>query len=355
MPLNSKSGLVSYTKDRNALCLTEEQTKYVYKNVEQGSEISTETMKQEIDQERLTETKTEKEDGTNPYIKVVLKNVYKEEIKTMQMEFWSIVSDSVKYIKHDEKSVHNLDTETLDYRQHRKLYHSLKAEEKQMIDMDFGSNLDPLKTNYLDIYGEVHAEMIQTNRFDENSDLSTTYLGKTRMTRETKVKAGEKFQISGQSYTLGKLSDDTDCHILLDTGVSRSYRSKSFYLRCKLQHALPNFASNTQRIHVGNGQYVGVLFVILVIVDIHGHRFELFTLVSEIYEHVDLGLGIKNIFNLEGFIDLHESCFQFLNRSIPFFLKEQVILKPEEQKFVIVEAPFAEEISGMAIVKMLDK
>ena len=26
--------------------------------------------------------------------------------------------------------------------------------------------------------------MIQTNMFDENSDLSTTYLGKTRVTRE---------------------------------------------------------------------------------------------------------------------------------------------------------------------------
>ena len=43
---------------------------------------------------------------------------------------------------------------------------------------------------------------MQTNRFDENSDLSTTYLGKTGMTRETKVKeAEEKFLISGQGYT----------------------------------------------------------------------------------------------------------------------------------------------------------
>ena len=46
-------------------------------------------------------------------------------------------------------------------------------------------------------------------------------------------------------------------------------------------HSLPNFASRTQRIQVGNGQCVSVLFVILVIVDIHGHRFEIYTLVSE--------------------------------------------------------------------------
>ena len=34
-------------------------------------------------------------------------------------------------------------------------------------------------------------------------------------------------------------------------------------------------------------------FVIPVIVDIHGHRFEIYTLVSEIHENVDLVLGIK--------------------------------------------------------------
>ena len=92
---------------------------------------------------------------------------------------WSFsLSDYGQYIQHDEISVHNLDIETLDYRQHNELYPRLKAEEKQTIDMDFGSNPDQLKTNYLDTYKGVHAEMIQTNRFDENSDLSTTYLGK---------------------------------------------------------------------------------------------------------------------------------------------------------------------------------
>ena len=69
-------------------------------------------------------------------------------------------------------------------------------------------------------------------------------------------------------------------------------------MRCKSLHALPKFASNTQQIQVGKGQYVGVLFVIPVIVDVHGHRFEIFTLVLEIHKNVDLVLGIKNIFKL---------------------------------------------------------
>ena len=69
---------------------------------------------------------------------------------------------------------------------------------------------------------------------------------------------------------------------------------------CKSIHLLPKFASKTQRIQVGNGQYVSVLFIIPIIVHIHGHRFEIYTLVSEIHENVDLVLGIKNIFELEG-------------------------------------------------------
>ena len=44
------------------------------------------------------------------------------------------------------------------------------------------------------------------------------------------IRAKESFPISGQGYMVGKLSDKTDCSILIDTGVSQSYMSKSFYM-----------------------------------------------------------------------------------------------------------------------------
>ena len=123
------------------------------------------------------------------------------------------------------------------------------------------------------MYEGVHAEMIYTNRFDENADLSTTYLGQTKMTRDMRIKAGEKFPITRQGFASGKLLDGTECQILLEAGATKSYMSKSYYLRCKCLHVLSKLASNTQRIQVGNGQYMGVLFVISVIIDVHGHRF----------------------------------------------------------------------------------
>ena len=124
--------------------------------------------------------------------------------------------------------------------------------------------------------------------------------------------------------------------------------------RCKTLHTLPKFSSNTQRIQVGNGQYVSALFVIPVIVDIHGHRFKIFTLVSEIHDNVDLVMGMKNIFELEGVIDSRDSCFSFLSRSIPFFPVTTVEIVPTSQKMVIIEAPSIKELSGMAMVKILD-
>ena len=129
-------------------------------------------------------------------------------------------------------------------------------------------------------------------------------------------------------FCYGKILNGEECQILLDMGASKPYMSKSYYLRCKALHDLPRFASKTQRIQVGNGQYVGVLFVIPVIIEICSHRLEVFRLVSEIFDNVDMVLGIKNLFELRGVIDSHESCFRFLSRSIPIFPREQVVVKP---------------------------
>ena len=155
----------------------------------------------------------------------------------------------------------------------------------------------------MDVYEEVFAEVVTTNRFDENIDLSTTYLGKIGMRRVDKMKAEESFPISEQGFVMGRILNGEECQILLDMGASKSYMSKSYYLRCKALHDLPKFASETQRIQVENCQYVGVLFVIPVIIEICGHRLEVFTLVSEIFDNVDMVLGIKNLFELEGVID----------------------------------------------------
>ena len=326
------------------MCLTEEQMNYVYKAIEEGNIINTKTM--------TCETMPSQDD--NPYKKVILNKGFRQEDKSPEMRNWSIFSDNVRYVQHEQMTPQNLNIDTLDYRHHKKLYLKLKEEERETVDIDFGIYPDILKSKYLDVYEGVYAEMVYANKFNENSDLGMTYLGQTKMMRDTKIKAQERLPITGQGFASGKLLDGTECQILLDTGATKSYMSKSYYLQCKTLHTLPKFSSNTQRIQVGNGQYVSVLFVIPVIIDIHRHRFEIFTLVSEIHDNVDLVMGMKNIFKLEGMTDSRDSYFSFLSRSIPFFPVTAVEIAPKTQKMVVVEAPFIEELSGMDIVKILD-
>ena len=60
------------------------------------------------------------------------------------------------------------------------------------------------------------------------------------------------------------------------------------------------------------------------------------------------------MFELEGVINSLDCCFKFLNRSLPFFPIECIILEPKRQKLIKEKAPFIDEISGLAIIKILD-
>ena len=88
------------------------------------------------------------------------------------------------------------------------------------------------------------------------------------MTRLDKIKAEGRFPISEQGYTVGKALVGKECQILLNTVASKSYISRTHYLRCKSLHSVPKFAFKTQKTRVGNGQYVSVLFIIAI-----GERF----------------------------------------------------------------------------------
>ena len=61
-----------------------------------------------------------------------------------------------------------------------------------------------------------------------------------------------------------------------------------------------------------------------------------------------------NVFKLEGVINSRDCCFKFLNRSVPIFQENCMILEPHKQKLIKVKAPFIDKILGLAIVKILD-
>ena len=46
------------------------------------------------------------------------------------------------------------------------------------------------------MYEGIYAEIVSSNRFDKDTDLSTMYLGQMDMTRDMKMKAEENFPIT---------------------------------------------------------------------------------------------------------------------------------------------------------------
>ena len=292
-------------------CLTKDQMKHIYDKVETGEEVRIRKLvQQNISDSPKQETFA---NNINQYEKALLsdRNMRRS---NAQMDQWLILSDNIVYVKSKDSDIMNgIDIKSIDYREHKRIYRKMGKEGGERIDIDFGESPEVMKSRYMDVYDNIYAEVVMTSRFDENVDLSTTYLGRIDMKREEVLKAEESFPISEQGFVMGKLDKWQRMSNIIRYGKSKSYMSKSYYLRCKSLHNLPKFASKTQRIQVGNGQYVGVLFVIPVIVEINKHRLEVFTLVSEIFDNVDMVLGIKNLFELEGVIDSRESSFRFLS------------------------------------------
>ena len=60
-------------------------------------------------------------------------------------------------------------------------------------------------------------------------------------------------------------------------------------------------------------------------------------------------MGINNVHEAE-VISTRDSCLHFLNRSIPFFPKTSVPLKPRKQRSVKIDVPCIGEISGLAMI-----
>ena len=145
------------------------------------------------------------------------------------------------------------------------------------------------------------------------------------MRRQDELRTEHKTSITEHHFTHGKLLDGTKCIILLDI---------TFCLNCPSLHSLPTFVLRTKNNLLDDGQYVGVLFVIPVIINLHVYIFEVYTLVFEIHDNVNSD-GNQKHYVIEGVISTRESYLHFLNRFIPFFpMTECGILKYKKMKVV---------------------
>ena len=67
---------------------------------------------------------------------------------------------------------------------------------KEFRELDFGTVPQNLQEEYLDMYEGIQSDIVSSRRFDENSDINTTYLGKIESKEsQDKLKAEEPFPI----------------------------------------------------------------------------------------------------------------------------------------------------------------
>ena len=186
------SDKVTYIPDRERTCLTKDQTKHVYEMVEMNKPVNIHGMKQDIRNDSKVRMKSEIGDNDfNSYQVAILNKKPKEDVRAEQMINWSIFSDKIKYVNSYVSMNPSLTIRPLEDRKHKRLYSSLEMNEDLTPDMIFD---DRIRDIYLDRYNGVQVEISQVTSFDESTDLSTTYLSKTDMTRDYVIKAEEKFQ-----------------------------------------------------------------------------------------------------------------------------------------------------------------
>ena len=160
--------------------------------------INTETLQQELEHERQLNKIDDTSEDTNPYKELIVNNTEKIEPLLAQMEQLSILSNMLNYIQYDThpKNFHNLGISTVNISKK----HSDVKEEKDMMEVHFGPTLNKLKEEYLDIYEGIQSEIVNTTRFDENSDLNTTYLVKSDRFKNDKLKAEDFSHIRARVY-----------------------------------------------------------------------------------------------------------------------------------------------------------
>ena len=145
-------------------------------------------------------------------------------------------------------------------------------------------------------FEEVTCSLHYSHKFDDTNDVSTTYLESYMAKDEPRTFTVENhIPFDDRGMSKAYLSNGTHMKLFFYSGAPRSYLSKKFYDSNPVLHDMPGFVTTCTGIRIGNGSIVQALFVIPLLFMSCGHTFEIFTIVAEIDDDVDLVFGFKNM------------------------------------------------------------
>ena len=145
-------------------------------------------MKEEIDQDIELDKMDHNSADKNPYRELIVNNAGKIENTLSQMEQCSILSNVINYVQYS-KNPKNFDAMSVKSTNKNKINIGRRQGRERWADMRGKPHryIRQIDKRNLDRHKGVKSEILVTTRFDENSDLSMTYLGKTSMIRDHKM------------------------------------------------------------------------------------------------------------------------------------------------------------------------
>ena len=254
---------------------------------------------------------------------------------------WSILSTEIDYTTNRDDSPYTEMNSS-------NLYNKLSGDE-QLITEDSSDQWD-------ERFEEVTCTLHYSHKFDDTNDVSTTYLGSYMAKDDPRTfPVDNHIPFDGRGMLKAYLPNGTPMKLFFDSGASRSYLSKKFYDSHPMLHDMPKLVTTCTGIRIGNGTIVQALFVIPLLFMSCGHTFEIFTIVAEIDDDLDLVFGFKNMTETEGMLNTRTGEYDFIGRSIPIFPQDDLDVPPGEKAYIKVKAPFSDKLSGMICTKFFGR
>ena len=319
--------------------MTKEETEYVYRSVKSGTQVKPVHIDKILD--KIVDV------SVNPYQEALTQeldsNLHEEpslEMKRCDLT-WSILSTEIDYTTNKDDSPYSeMNTSNL--------YNKLQEDEQLITE----SSLDQWDERFEEVTCSLH----YSHKFDDTNDVSTTYLGSCLGKEEPRTfPVDNHIPFDGRGVSKAYLSNGTPMKMFFYSGASRSYLSKRFYDTNPMLHDMPKYVTTCTGIRIGNGSIVPALFVIPILFMACGHTFEIFTIVAEIDDDMDLVFGFKNMVETEGLLNMRTGEFDFIGRSIPIFPQNDLDVRPGEKAYVKIRAPFCDKLSGMICAKFFSR
>ena len=319
--------------------MTKEETEYVYGSVKNGTQVKPVHIDKMLDKNVDV--------SVNPYQEALTQELDSKLHEEPSLEMkrcvltWSILSTEVDYTTNkDESPYSEMNTSNL--------YNKLQ-EDEQLITESSSDQWD-------ERFEEVTCSLHYSHKFDDTNDVSTTYLGSCLGKEKPRTfPVDNHIPFDGRGVSKAYLSNGTPMKMFFDSGASRSYLSKRFYDTNPMLHDMPKYVTTCTGMRIGNGSIVPALFVIPIFFMACGHTFEIFTIVAEIDDDMDLVFGFKNMVETEGLLNMRTGEFDFIGRSIPIFPQNDLDVRPGEKTYVKIKAPFCDKLSGMICAKFFSR